>query len=59
MQIVKAFEFKAKCLHLMGLVNDSGEELSSPKIVSLFHAWCLIGNARHLCLDYTKKRFKL
>ena len=27
MQTVKASEFKAKCLHLMDLVNESGEEI--------------------------------
>ena len=27
MQIVKASVFKAKCLHLMDLVNESGEEI--------------------------------
>lgn len=27
MQTIKASEFKAKCLHLMDLVNQTGEEL--------------------------------
>ncbi len=27
MQTFKASEFKAKCLHLMDLVNESGEEI--------------------------------
>ena len=27
MQTIKASEFKAKCLHLMDLVNESGEEI--------------------------------
>ena len=27
MQVIKASVFKAKCLHLMDLVNESGEEI--------------------------------
>ncbi len=27
MQIIKASEFKAKCLHLMDLVNETNEEI--------------------------------
>ena len=38
MQTVKASEFKAKCLHLMDLVNESGEEILLLKTVSPCHA---------------------
>jgi len=56
MQIMKASEFKAKCLHLMDEVNRTGEEITitkNGKPVSVLRAYRRIPETLLVC---TKER---